>query len=480
MPRHPALHAALACAIAACALTASADDAMVPGEIVVRFHDIPTQAAIDAIDASIGIDTEWRALRHAPHAKGQPGTPHPGSYWRVLSVPADTDLDVLSSQLTALLTVKLAAPNARPEPTLIPSDPFFGQQWAPTKIDAPDAWDITTGDPSIIIGSIDTGTRVTHEDLQGRLWVNDDPPNGIDDDGNGFIDDSTGWDFVNNDASVEDVWSHGTQVAGIMSANLDNGLGMSGLGNFTVMTGKWWHFSGSDATVGESVFYAVDNGARVLNLSLGCQCLMPLSEDAINYAHANGVVSFCAAGNAGTQQPGYPAAYPNAISVSAVDINDNKPGFSNSGPTVDVAAPSPNILSTGASSDSSYPGNFGGTSAASPHAAGVGALMLAANPNLTPEEIRQILRDTADDLGAPGFDNTYAWGRVNAGAAVAAAAAASCDADFNGDGSLNALDFVAFQAAFVAGDASADCNGDFGFSVLDFICFQAAFSAGCP
>jgi len=489
LPRLTCVGGVIACA-AVLAVPAVADDVENSSELVVQFHEVPGAADVEVVTASIGAALGGGAagaggevavieLRHAPHALGEPGEAHPLASWRVVRVPEGTDLEALAGVVASLGVVQQASANNVPEPAFIPNDPLFNGQWGPMKIDAPGAWDITTGDADILVGSIDTGTRVTHEDLEARIWQNDDPVNGIDDDGNGFVDDVNGWDFVQNNAGIEDVFGHGTQVAGIMSAGLNNGVGVAGLGNFTVLTGKWWHFAGTDADVAESVFYAVDNGADVLNLSLGCQCLMPMTEDALEYAHDNGVVSVAAAGNAGTSQPGYPASYPTAISVSAVTQFDQKAGFSNFGPTVDVAAPSPGISAPSPTGDSSYTSNFGGTSAASPHVAGVSALMLAANPELEPEEIRQILHETADDLGEPGFDNIFAWGRVNAGAAVAAAAAAACVADFDGDGELTITDFTAFQAAFVAGEEQADCNEDGVLNVVDFICFQGAFEQGC-
>ena len=137
-----------------------------------------------------------------------------------------------------------------------------------------------------MIGIVDTGCRVSHEDIQQNIWINvDDPVNGIDDDNNGFIDDEYGWDFARNSNSIVDVYSHGTQVSGISAGRIDNGVGIAGICNATILTAKWWHNSGSDSSVAESVFYAVDNGADVLNLSLSCQCLTAFDRNCGRLSH---------------------------------------------------------------------------------------------------------------------------------------------------------------------------------------------------
>lgn len=420
------------------------DDAItyVPGEIIVKFTKQPAQESLAVIEAVLGQSSvQWVETHHAPHTKGRPNDPHPLSFYRLMIVDPSVDVVSLSEQISILPEVEYATVNNRPEPSYLPNDPMFGDQWAHDKISSQGAWDISLGSTDIIVGIIDTGILITHEDLQANLWVNDDPPNGVDDDGNGFIDDTYGWNFVGNNNNIADVFGHGTQVSGIVAGRIDNGLGVAGIGNMTVMTSKWWHTSGSDFSVSESVYYAIDNGAHVLNLSLGCQCLLPMTEDAVNAAHAAGLVVVASAGNAGTSQPGYPAAYPNVMAVSAITINDQIAGFSNWGPHLDVGAPSPGILAPSNSGPSNYTSSFGGTSAASPHVAGLAGLVLSVDSSLTNVEVRALINDNADDLGAEGFDDFFGNGRINSQATLEAISA-TCSADFDGDASVGTSDLL--------------------------------------
>lgn len=439
----------------------------VPGEIIVKFNEQPAAQSMQQVQQILDTDVQWRKLRHAPHAKGMPDQPHPLSYFRIATVDENLDLETLCKTAMTVDGVAFACLNLIPELTYTPNDPMFGNQWALEKIDTEGAWDFTTGNLDIVIGIIDTGCRIGHEDLQQNIWVNDDPINGVDDDNNGFIDDQYGWDFVNNNNSIVDSYGHGTQVSGISAGRIDNGLGVAGIANAMIMTSKWWHFSGSDSTVAESVYYAVDNGAHVLNLSLSCQCPMPITEDAVDFAHARGVVVVVSSGNAGSSSPGYPAAYDSTIAVGAIDINDQRASFSNYGPHLDVMAPSPGILAPSPSGDSLYDPNFGGTSAAAPHVAGLAALMLAMDPNLTPEQIRTAMHENADDFGAVGFDNFYGHGRINVAETIASLAFVL--GDVNRDGVVDLLDVAPFVELIGSGQfqVEADVNGDGSVDLLD-------------
>ena len=440
----------------------------VAGQIIVKFAEQPEAIALRSVEDVLGPNVQWQAPHHAPHAKGMPNQPHPLSYWRLAIVEQQADVAALSAQVSALPGIVFAGPNGRPEPTHVPNDPMYPQQWAHQKISSEGAWDISTGNTDIIVGIIDTGCLIAHEDLQAQIWVNDDPPNGIDDDGNGFIDDTYGWNFQNNNNNIADVFGHGTQVSGISSAVIDNGVGVAGIANLTIMTSKWWHTGGSDFSVAESVFYAVDNGAHVLNLSLSCGCLLPMTEDAVNFAHHNGVVVVAAAGNSGGAAPHYPAAYPNVMAVAAITIDDQLAGFSNWGPHLDVGAPSPNILTPSHQGVSTYTSTFGGTSAASPHVAGLAGLVLSVDPTLTPDEVRAFINENADDLGAKGFDDFFGNGRINSSATIEALSP-PCAADLDGDGSVGASDLVALLDAWgtdPGGPPDFDGDGTVGASDL--------------
>jgi subtilisin family serine protease len=461
-----------------CAGVAGADEVVGPfihGEIIVKF-DMPAPDT-GVVEAALG-NVEWYVPRHAPHAKGEPGTPHPLSFYRVAKVGPEADVVALSALVSELPGVDWAHVNGAPEPTFTPNDPMFGQLWNHEKINTEGGWDVSLGSHDVIVALVETGVRVTHQDLIDNLWINDDPPNGIDDDGNGFVDDTYGWDFVQNDNGVEDVFGHGTQVTGISCGVINNGIGIAGIGNTRSMQAKWWHQSGSDMSVAESVYYAVDNGAHVLNLSLGCLCTMPATEDACNYAYDNNVAPVAASGN-NNANGGYPGAYPNVIAVSGIDKFDNKYSAGNFGPHIDVAAPTPDITTTSHTGDSSYTNSFGGTSAASPHVAGLVGLMLSVDNSLTPDEIRTLLHENAEDFGAPGFDQIFGWGRIDVAATMEAVLAGACPADFNKDGNLDILDFIAYQNAWTAQEAEADCDDNGLYNILDFVCFQNLFQAGC-
>ncbi|MHC4428585.1 MAG: S8 family serine peptidase [Planctomycetota bacterium] len=447
---------------------APAQASHVPGEVIVHFVQPPDRQMLAQVERSLGQDVEWYVPKHAPHAKGNPGEPHPLSYYRIARIDATANLEAMSGRVAALASVQRAMKNGTPEPTHTPNDPMFPQQWPHQKINSEAGWDVSTGDTSIIVGIIDTGCLLTHEDLQAHIWVNDDPPNGVDDDNNGFIDDTNGWDFVQNDNTVDDVFGHGTEVSGISAGMIDNGVGVAGIANLTIMTAKWWHTSGTDFSVAESTYYSVDNGAHVVNMSLNCQCLMPMTEAAINYADANDVIVVAAAGNSSTSQPGYPSAYPAAIAVCAITQNDQLAGFSNWGSHLDCGAPSPDIVTTSHTGDTAYTTTFGGTSAASPHVAGLAGLVLSADPSLTPAEVRALINDNAQDLGAPGFDVIFGNGRIDVGATMAALGP-GCP-DFNGDGNVGTADLLQLLDDWgPCAGCPTDLNGDGNVGTADLL-----------
>lgn len=402
------------------ARTAVTEAEFVPGELLVRFREPPVARWLAELEAELGPPVAWTEPRHAPRARERADEPHPLACFRLARIAAETDVGALSARVAAHPAVRWASTNNRPEPTDLPDDPLLFGQWAHRKISTAPGWELAAGGRRVVVGIVDTGCRIDHEDLIAQIWRNDDPPNGIDDDGNGFVDDTFGWDFKQQDNTLDDVFGHGTQVAGIVAATRDNGVGVAGIGDLTLLTAKWWHQTGSDLTVAESVCYAVDNGAHVLNLSLGCPCLMPMTEEAIRYARRNGVVVVAGAGNSGDATPHYPAAYEEVISVSAITIKDELASFSSFGPHLDLAAPSPGILTTKGKGVAQYDPSFGGTSAAAPHVAGLVGSMLSIEPELSPDEVRALLRTHAEDVGPPGFDRSFGHGRIDVQATLAA------------------------------------------------------------
>ncbi len=309
---------------------------------------------------------------------------------------------------------------------LEPDDPYYpGYQENLRVIEMPDAWGISTGTGNVI-AIIDTGIDMTHLDLKDKIWQNSDeiPGNGIDDDQNGYIDDVRGWDFVNNDNSPQDDHWHGSHVAGIAAANTDNSIGIAGISWGTkLMPLKACNITGncyfSDAA--SAVIYAVNNGAKVLNMSFGGPENNSTLEDALYYGFEHGVIMVASTGNYLTDVF-FPASSVYTIAVSATDNvdeiwNDGALG-SNFGEEVDIAAPGVSIVSTIPDDRYEY-GYATGTSMATPHISGVASLIWSVNPLLTADQVKQVLLTTAVDISDPGFDIYTGYGRVDAYAALA-------------------------------------------------------------
>ena len=347
-----------------------------------------------------------------------------GRWWHVGFGLERADLESLRETIVRLPGVERAELDRWVYPTLIPNDvEYSGQQWSlkPDRCDAEFAWDrITDSSKNVIVCVIDTGVEVSHSDLGVNLWVNpgEIPGNGIDDDGNGFIDDINGWDFFNSDATLEDLWPHGTGTNGIIGARGNNGLMISGINwGCQLMQGKMFgQSSGTWQTGAQATVYAVDNGAQVTNNSWGSTSPgLAIYVSALLYADSQDVLQIMSAGNEGNTKLFWPAAYPEALSVAATDANDLLASFSSHGDWIDMSAPGASVrsLQTGDST-----GWVSGTSFSAPHVAGAAALMRAVSSSLTNRQLRRILVLTSDDLGAPGFDPDFGWGRLNIGRAV--------------------------------------------------------------
>jgi subtilisin len=277
-----------------------------------------------------------------------------------------------------------------------------GNSWNLDAIKAPEVWSKGYTGQGIVVAVIDTGVDYKHSDLQGNIWVNprEIAGNNKDDDGNGFIDDVHGWDFVDKNNDPMDLQGHGTHVAGTIAAR-NNGFGATGVApNVKIMPVRVLDGSGSGSAldVAAGIRYAVDNGAQIINLSLGGSQNSPTQASAIRYATEKGVLVIAAAGNEKQLQPSYPAKYAThfGLAVGAVNRNNQIASFSNlSGrmPLDYVNAPGVNIYSTFLGN--SYR-NMSGTSMAAPHIAGVAALILSANPHLKPVQVENLLTTTAN------------------------------------------------------------------------------------
>ena len=450
----------------------------VPNELIVGFHEPPGDEQLAALRGRLPKIIGWRALRHAPHPKNDPTGVHPLAKVRIATLAEGAVVPALADQAAALAGVRYAEPNGILQLDLEPNDPLYNEQYGPQIIQAPAAWDITTGDPSVVIAVLDTGINFEHEEFQDNaIWVNpgEIPDNGIDDDNNGYIDDVVGWDFIDGDNYPEAQGGHGTHVTGILGARLNNGLGIAGLANITIMPLKALSTVWAAA---EAIYYGTDMGARALNMSGGTRFEFEVLETAVRYAWNHGMTMVASAGN--TFGPHYPATYPTVIAVSATDANDEIWPSSNSGEWIDVAAPGVDILTTW------WPGASGynlstGTSAASPHVCGLVALMFSVDPRLTPQEVRDLLCENADDLGDPGFDIYFGCGRINAANTIAAIVnGPGCQADLDGDATVGILDLLALLAVWGTDPGGPpDFDGDGTVGILDLLILLANWGP-CP
>lgn len=281
-----------------------------------------------------------------------------------VKIPDDMSVEDAIAQYKNDPDVEYAEPNyiLRALAT-IPNDTNFTNLWglnqaSDADIDAPEAWDITQGSSSVVVAVIDTGVAYNHPDLAANIWSNSGETNcsdGIDNDGNGYIDDCRGWNFLDNSNDPTDYNSHGTHVAGTIAAIGNNGNGITGvMWNAQIMPLRFLGVSGSGDTANavSAIMYAADNGARIINASWGGGGYSQALYDAINYARGKNVLFVAAAGNSGTNNdttPFYPASYnlDNIISVAATTQTDVLASFSNFGATsVDLAAPGVNIYSS--------------------------------------------------------------------------------------------------------------------------------------
>jgi len=317
---------------------------------------------------------------------------------------------IISKKISKLSEVEYAEPRYIYRVDYTPNDPSFGSQTYLNQVKAPQAWDISKGDSSVVIGIIDTGVYWTHPDLGPNIWINKNeiPNNGIDDDNNGYVDDIRGWDFgglngtPDNDPR-EDAPYHGTHVAGIASAATDNGIGVAGMGfKCKIMAVKTARDDRKDPSSGapyiwygyEGIVYAADNGAKVINCSWGGSGFSQFAQDIINYATMKGALVVAAAGNSNSSGDHFPSGYKNVLSVAAVGSDDRKASYSNFGFTIDVSAPGTSLLNTWSTNTYAY---STGTSMASPLVAGIAGLVKARYPYFTPEQLAEKIRVSSDD-----------------------------------------------------------------------------------
>jgi len=279
-----------------------------------------------------------------------------------------------------------------------PNDPYLGSQWHLQTTQAPTAWDTTTGSPSIIVAVIDTGVDATHPELASRMV--------------------SGYNTYNGNTDSSDVHGHGTKVAGSAVANSNNGSGIASLcWQCGIMPIRATDTAGyaTYSSLAAGIDFAARNRARVANLSFQAYDSSTVRTAADNFAKVGGITTI-SAGNAGALVSNQP--HPSILTVASTNSADVKSGFSNYGAAISVSAPGEGIFTT--TKGGGY-GSVSGTSFAAPITAGVAALVLSANPQLTSAQVIQIIKDSADDLGTAGWDSNFGFGRVNAAKAVAMA-----------------------------------------------------------
>jgi len=357
----------------------------------------------------------------------------------ILDLPADADLKVALESFNALNEVEIAEPNYLASTTTVPDDPLYAEQWALNNtgqavqygsgnlVGTPgvdlamqDAWDITTGSSDVIVSVVDEGVDLSHPEFSGRLVP--------------------GYDFVNddNDPNPTGDDAHGTACAGIVGASGNNNLGVAGIAwNVNIMPVKALQDgTGSWADIASGIIFSADNNADIISLSLGGTSYSSTLENAVNYAFDLGCALFASSGNSNNDlglYPSYPGAMANTVCIGAMSPCGERTNpascdgedwwGSNYGSVMDFLAPGTRNYTTditGAAGYSSgdYAPYFNGTSSACPHAAGVAALMLSVNPNLTNTQIRSKMQMSCVDIYDPGFDDQSGWGRIDAYQAV--------------------------------------------------------------
>lgn len=367
-------------------------------EIVVKFKKPPTDTQLNQIKQEI----------HAPANAQKLGNTYvfqSGSMdaKQLLSYFEKWDVEYAEPHFLYLTNEDTVRVPTEPAPGVVPNDALYTKyQWNFPIIATDRAWELDRGNREVIVGVVDTGVDLNHPDLKDRLLK--------------------GWNVIAQNNSPADDVGHGTHVAGVVAAATNNNLGVAGMTWYNpVLPVKVLDHTGAGSTyaVAQGIIWATDNGAKVINLSLGNYADANFLHDAVRYAFERDVVLIAASGNDNTEQPGYPAAYPEVFAVAATDEDKKKAPFSNYGDYIDVAAPGVSIAST-------YMNNqyaaLSGTSMASPHVAALAGLIRSVNPLLKNTEVMDIMRKSADDLGTPGKDKYFGYGQINVNRALQMAA----------------------------------------------------------
>lgn len=457
-----------------------ADAEFVPGTVIVKFVRERTrqlskhQADIASVQPLLARFGVFRMTQMYPdHGSRFRADGSEIALQRMYRVEFDAALSPLevAKAFAVLPDVEYAEPEIVQRLFYTPDDPRFGEQYQHVNVQAQQAWDISTGDSTVVIAIVDSGVLWNHEDLYENMWVNpaeDIDGDGrytaadidsVDNDGNGYIDDVVGVDLVGTSALSGGTYHdgdpspttrghpHGTHVAGIAAARGNNGKGIAGLAmTCRIMAIKCAPDTYSPSIVRgyDGIVYAADNGADVINCSWGGPGYLESQKERIDYAIAKGAIVVAAAGNSGSERVHTPGAYPNVLCVANTDAADKVNPSSTYGPWVDVSAPGTDILSSVITTPSTYQ-KFTGTSMASPLVAGLAGLVRSVFPQYSAEQVFEQIRvtsDPIDELQYSRLRGKIGRGRINAFRALTEQSPAVrlidwswSDAEFgNGDG----------------------------------------------
>ncbi len=412
--------------------------AYAPGELIVKFSGslakLSPEASADLklLDEKFGVKSQ-RPLFPDRGAVGKASKAVPG-FGRIylLEIAEWADPVEAASAYSAEPSVEYAQPNYLRRLSGEPDDPHLKDQWALKVIGWHGIWEAALRFDEVIVAIVDSGIDYENEDLSSRIWRNSFELQGIagaDDDGNGYIDDVMGWDFTNapgflglgdylvRDSDPMDESGHGTHVAGIVAALANNGVGIAGVApnaklmalraGFRLPEGGFLE----DDDTAAAIVYASDNGAHVINMSWGDPRPSPLMRDVIRYAYDKGCVLVASTGNEGSESLYYPAGFDETIAVGASDSFDEVTSISNYGRNIDLVAPGSGVISTVIGGKYEY---WSGTSMAAPHVSGLAALILGLSPDASAEQVRNLLKLSAEDIGTPGWDAKSGFGRIDA------------------------------------------------------------------
>ena len=407
---------------------ASSPSSVVPGMLLVKFRTLPQLAPGSVSTGSAAVDRllalaqaiSVRPMHRALALRKSFASKEEASLARIVTVRYSAPIDPVSlaKDIAADPSVEYAEPMPVFRPLNTPDDPRLGTQWAIGVMQMEDAWDISTGDSTIVIGYVDSGVNYTHEDLSLAIAINagewgssgELSNNGIDDDNNGYVDDWRGWDFIGNgtlqapapDNDPMDFNGHGTNGAALAAASTNNGKGIAGIGyNTKVMPVKVQDDAGAGGFSGyDGIVYAADMGCRVINCSWGGNSMLnQTAQDVVDYAWSKGALVVGGAGNSvinNDVDPFLPASLDRVLGVSSVESDGSASTWAAFGSSVDVCAPGSNVLTAR--------GSFGyqavtGTSFATPHVSGLAALLFALHPDWSPDQVAAQIRVTSVSFG---------------------------------------------------------------------------------